>query len=79
MLNISLSVSEPVENSLFRSVLHFLTELFGMLMSGFLRSLYILNISSLSDVELVAIFPFCSSVVLVMMCFALHSFAFQFH
>ena len=37
------------ENSLFISVPHFLIELFGSLESNFLSSLYILNISPLSD------------------------------
>jgi hypothetical protein len=45
-----------VENSLFSSVPHFLTGLFGSLESNFLNSLYILDISPLSDVGLVKIF-----------------------
>jgi hypothetical protein len=45
-----------VENSLFSSVSHFLIRLFGFLESNFLNSLYILDISSLLDVELVKIF-----------------------
>jgi len=45
-----------VENSLFSSVLHFLIGLFGSLESNFLSSLYILDISPLSDVGLVKIF-----------------------
>jgi hypothetical protein len=44
-----------VENSLFSSVPHFLTELFGSLESNFLSSLYILDISPLLDVGLVKI------------------------
>ena len=61
MLNISLGVSWPFnipqfENSLFSSVLHFLVGLFGFLKSNFLCSLYILDISPLSDVGLVKIF-----------------------
>jgi hypothetical protein len=44
-----------VENSLFSSVPHFLIGLFG-LESNFLTSLYILDISPLSDVGLVKIF-----------------------
>jgi hypothetical protein len=45
-----------VENSLFSSALHFLIGLFGSLESNFLNSLYILDISPLSDVGLVKIF-----------------------
>lgn len=46
-----------IENSLFRSVpIFFLIRLFGLLMSSFLSSLYILEISPLSDVELMKIF-----------------------
>ena len=44
------------ENSLFNSVPHFLIGLFGFLGSNFLSSLYILDISPLSDVGLVKIF-----------------------
>jgi len=42
-----------VENSLFSSVPHFLKWLFDSLESNFLSSLYILDISSLSDIGLV--------------------------
>ena len=45
-----------VENSLFSFVLHFLIVLFGSLESNFLSSLYILDISPLSDVGLGKIF-----------------------
>jgi len=45
-----------VENSLFSSVPHFLIVLFGSLESNFLSSLYILNISPLSDKGLAKIF-----------------------
>jgi hypothetical protein len=45
-----------VENSLFISVLQFLIGLFGFLESNFLSSLYILDISPLSDLGLVKIF-----------------------
>ena len=52
-----LSIQDPfVENSLFISLVHYLIELFGSLESNFLCSLYILDISSLSDVGLVKIF-----------------------
>jgi hypothetical protein len=44
-----------VENSLFRSVPCYLIGSFGLLISSFLRSLYILDISPLSDVELIKI------------------------
>ena len=48
-----------VENSLFRSVPHFLIGLFG-LMSSFLSSLSILDITVQSDVALVKnLFPLC--------------------
>jgi hypothetical protein len=45
-----------VENSLFSSVLHFLIGLFNSLESNFLSSLYLLDISHLSDVEMERIF-----------------------
>ena len=45
-----------VENSLFSSATHFLISLFGVLVASFLSSLYILEISPLSDVGLVKIF-----------------------
>ena len=64
-----------IENSLFSSVSHFLIRLFGLLVSNFLSSLYILHISLLSDVGLVKIFSQsvdCHFVLLTM------SFAFQF-
>ena len=69
MLNISLGASHPlissVENSLFSSVPHLLTALFGFMDSNFLISLYILDISTLLDIGLVKTFspnsqlPFC--------------------
>jgi hypothetical protein len=46
----------PVENSLFSSVPHFLIGLFGFLESIFLSSLYVFDISPLSDAALVKIF-----------------------
>jgi hypothetical protein len=61
MLNIFSGASQPairyssVENSLFSSVPHFLMGLFEFLESSFLSSLYILDISSLSDLGLVKI------------------------
>ena len=45
-----------VVNSLFSSVPHFLIGLFGFLVVSFLSSLYILDISPISDVGLVNIF-----------------------
>ena len=45
-----------VENSLFSSVTPILIVLFGSLESDFLSSLYILDISPLSDIRLVKIF-----------------------
>ena len=54
-----MSFSPPdsfVEYSLFRSVPHFLNCSFVLLMSSFLCSLYILEISPFFDVELVKIF-----------------------
>ena len=45
-----------VENSLLGSVLHFLIGLFGSLEFNFLSSLYMFDISPLSDVGLVKIF-----------------------
>ena len=47
--------SSSCENSLFSSVPHFLIGLFGSLGSTFLSSLYILDISPLSDLGLVKI------------------------
>jgi hypothetical protein len=44
------------KNSLFSSISHILIELLGFLESIFLSSLYILDISCLSDVGLVKIF-----------------------
>ena len=52
-----LSASRPLEISmlriLFSSVLHFLIDLFGLIESNFLSSLYVLHISPLQDVGLV--------------------------
>jgi hypothetical protein len=45
-----------VDNSLFRPGPHFLIGLFGLLECNFLSSLYILDISPLSDVGLVKVF-----------------------
>ena len=45
-----------VVNSRFSSIPHFLIEIFGFLVINFLSSLYILDISPLSDVGLVKIF-----------------------
>jgi hypothetical protein len=62
MLNISLGASQPFEIPqlriffFFSYVPHFLIGLFGSLESNFLSSLYILDISPLSDVGLVKIF-----------------------
>ena len=56
-----------VENSLFSSVPHSLIGLFGSLKSNFLSSLYILDISLLSNVGLVKDFSLsvdCQSVLL---------------
>jgi len=55
--------ASSVENSLFRSVSQFLIGLFGLSMSSFLSSLYILDISTLSDVELVENFSHSIGVV----------------
>ena len=48
-----------VENSLFSSVPHFYIGLFGFLESNFLCSLYILDISTLSDLGGKDPFPIC--------------------
>ena len=45
-----------IENSLFSSIPHFLMGLFDVLLTSFLSSLYILEVSPLSDVGLVKIF-----------------------
>ena len=63
-----------VENSLFSSVSHFLIRLFGFLESYFLSSLYILDISPVSDVRLIKIF--CQSVASIFV-FLTVSFALQ--
>ena len=56
-----LSVSQPfeisIENSLSSSVPHFPNWIVGLLKSSFLSSLYILDVSLLSDVELMKISP----------------------
>jgi hypothetical protein len=51
-----LCVSTSVENNLFTFLPHILIELFSLLMSSFMSSLEVLDISSLSDVGLVKIF-----------------------
>jgi hypothetical protein len=62
MLNISLSDSQPLEIPLLRILcldlysLFFLIRLFGLFMSSFLSSLYILDINPLSAVKLVKVF-----------------------
>ena len=62
MLSNSLNVCQPFKilllRILFKSVSHFFIELFVLLMSSFLSSLYILEISLLSDVGLVKIFSY---------------------
>ena len=62
-------LDSSVESSLFRSLLHFLIGLFVLLMTNFLSSLFILEISPLSDVWLVKIFSHsvgCPFVLLTM-------------
>ena len=58
-VDISFSASQPFEipvvNSWFSSIPHFLIGLFGFLVVSFLGSLYILDISHLSDLGLVKI------------------------
>ena len=52
------AIRDPsVVNSWFISIPHFLIGLFGFLVVSFLSYLYILDISPLSDVGLVKIFP----------------------
>ena len=51
-----LAICNSTENSLFRSLSHFLIALFGNLMSSFLSPLYILEISPRSDMGLVKIY-----------------------
>ena len=65
-----------MENSLFSSVPQLLFGLFGILMSNFLCSLYILEISSLSDVGLVMIFSYSVGCLFVFLTvsFALQNF-----
>jgi hypothetical protein len=56
-----------VENSLFSSVPHFYIGLFGFLESNFLCSLYILDISPLSDLGLVKILSQSIGVLFVLL------------
>ena len=68
MLNISLSASQPLEIPLLRILFNtasFLVGLFGLLVSNFLSSLYILDISPLSDVGLVKIFSHSVDYIMV--------------
>ena len=55
---LSAILDSPVESSLFRSASHFFIELFVILMTNFLSSLYILEISPPSDMWLVKIFSY---------------------
>ena len=58
---LSASLISSIESSLFSSVPHILIGLFGVLLTSFLSSFYILEISPLSDVGLVKkIFPVCA-------------------
>ena len=63
MLNNSLSVCQPLEilvlSILFRIIPHFYIELFGFLMSSFLRFLDTLEIRHPSDEDLMKIFSHC--------------------
>ena len=54
-LSVSQPFTIPLVRTLFSSVSHYLFGLFRLLVSNFLSSLYILDISPLSDVELVKI------------------------
>jgi hypothetical protein len=65
-----------VENSLFSSVPHFLMELFEFLESSFLRSLYVLDISPISDLGLVKILSQSIGGLFVLLAV---SFALQFY
>ena len=56
-----------VESSLFRSVPHFFIGLFVLLMTNFMSSLYILEISPVSDVGLVKIFSHSVSYCFVLL------------
>ena len=53
---LSAILDSSLESSLFRYVFHFFIGLFVLLMSSFLSSLYVLEISPLSDMGLVKIF-----------------------
>ena len=53
----SIDRDSSVKNSLFRFMPHFKIGLFGLLMSTFLNSLYILNISPQLYVGLMKLFP----------------------
>ena len=57
VLSVSQSFESLLLRILFRSVPHYLIRLFGLLIFSFMASLYILEISLLSGVELVRSFP----------------------
>ena len=73
---LSAILDSSVESSLFRPALHFFIGLFVLLMTNFLSSLYILEISPLSNVGLVKIFSHSVGChfVLLTMSFALQKF-----
>jgi hypothetical protein len=81
MMNISLGASRsfniPYLNFFLNSVFHFLIKLLGSLESNFLSSLYILDISPLSDVRLVKILSQSAGChfVLLTVSFAYRSFS----
>jgi hypothetical protein len=68
-----------VENSLFSSVPHFLTRLFGSLESNFLSSLYVLDISPLRDVGLVKIFSQSIGCLFILLTEVSRTHLFQHH
>jgi hypothetical protein len=67
------------KNSLFNSVFHFLFVLFGLLISNFFSSLYIIDINPLLILELVRIFAHsggCHFALLITETFQSHEIAF---
>jgi hypothetical protein len=79
MFNISLRLLGPLSRSFCLALYPFLIGLFGVLMSSFFSSLYILDVSPLSNVELVKIFSHSLGCYFVLLKAPLALEAFQYH